>query len=153
MISDVDQAALINALAAELKRQHVVTPPDWAAFAKTGMHRDRPPTDNDWWYVRSASVLRTVYLRGPVGTQKLRTKFGGRKNCGMAPDRFYPAGGNHLRKMLQQLEAAKLVKQAEKDAHKGRVVTPLGRKLLHAVANLVKAERAEQAAKPAPAEV
>ncbi len=154
---DVDQQALVAALAAELKRQHVVVPPEWAAFAKTGSHRERPPADEDWWYTRAASVLRTVYLYGPIGTQKLRTRYGGRKNRGVAPDRFRCAGGNHLRKILQQLEAAKLVKQDAKGVHKGRVITPLGRKLIHALAAVVKAEQApapapsKTAAKPAPA--
>ncbi|RME31189.1 30S ribosomal protein S19e [Candidatus Woesearchaeota archaeon] len=148
---DVDQQALVTALAAELKRQHVVVPPEWAAFAKTGAHRERPPADEDWWYTRAASVLRTVYLLGPIGTQKLRTRYGGRKNRGVAPDRFYCAGGNHLRKILQQLEAAKLVKQEKKGAHKGRVITPLGRKLIHAIAGVVSAEQ-KAAAKPAKAQ-
>ncbi len=140
MIFDVDQGKLIRALASELKRQSVVVPPDWASFVKTGHHRERPPHDEEWWYVRAASILRTVALRGPIGTEKLRVRYGGRKNRGMAPDKFYPAGGNHIRKILQQLEAAKLVVQAEKGAHKGRVITPLGRKLLHAVAGVVRAE-------------
>ncbi len=144
MMHDVDQGKLVAALADELKRQHVVTPPDWASFAKTGHHRDRPPHDEEWWYVRAASVLRTVYLRGPVGTEKLRTRYGGRKNRGVAPDKFYAAGGNHLRKILQQLEAAKLVKQEAKDVHKGRVITPLGRKLIHAVAGVVTAQATEK---------
>ncbi len=141
MLFDVDQAKLVAALAAELKRQHVVVPLDWASFAKTGHHREHQPVSDDWWYTRAASVLRSVYFRGPVGTEKLRVRYGGRKNRGVAPDRFYPAGGNHLRKILQQLEAAKLVKQAEKGVHKGRVVTPLGRKLIHAVAGVVRAQQ------------
>lgn len=144
----VDQQALVQALAAELRRQHVLAPPEWAAFAKTGMHRERPPMDENWWYTRAAAVLRTVYLLGPIGTEKLRVRYGGRKNRGVAPDRFYPAGGNHLRKILQQLEAAKLVAQAEKGVHKGRVITPLGRKLIHAVSGVITAEKETAKAKP-----
>ncbi|MBR9693138.1 30S ribosomal protein S19e [Candidatus Woesearchaeota archaeon] len=152
MLYDVNQGKLITALAAELKRQHVVVPPDWAAFAKTGHHREHAPVDEDWWYTRAASVLRTIYTRGPIGTEKLRVRYGGRKNRGVAPDRFYPAGGNHLRKILQQLEAAKLVEQAAKGVHKGRVITPLGRKLLHAVAGVVRAQKPapKTEAKPTP---
>ncbi len=142
---DVNQNKLITALAAELKRQNVVVPPDWAAFVKTGHHRERTPVDENWWYTRAASVLRTVYVRGPIGTEKLRVRYGGRKNRGVAPDRFYAAGGNHLRKILQQLEAAKLVEQAVKAGHKGRVITPLGRKLLHAVAGVVRAQGVKEA--------
>lgn len=150
MLFDVEQGKLVGALAAELKRQQVVTPPDWSHYAKTGHHRERPPVDSDWWYTRAASILRIVYLRGPVGTQKLRLHYGGRKNRGVAPDRFFPAAGNHLRKILQQLEAAKLVKQEEKGAHKGRVLTPLGIKFIHAVGGVVRAaDVAVKAPKPA----
>ena len=145
-MQDVSQTLLIRTLAAELKRQHVVTPPDWASYAKTGHHRERPPLDEDWWYTRAASILRQVYLKGPIGTEKLRTHYGGRKNRGYAPDMFFAAGGNHIRKMLQQLEAAKLIKQEAKDVHKGRVITPLGRKLIHAVAGVVTAEVGNQEA-------
>lgn len=142
MMYETDQSKLVRALAAELKRQHVVVPPDWASFAKTGNHRQRPPADEDWWYIRAAAVLRTVYMLGPIGTQKLRVRYGGRKNRGVAPDKFSPAGGNHLRKILQQLESAKLLKQEVKNTHKGRVITPLGRKLIHAVAGVIKAQEA-----------
>lgn len=144
MMFDVEQSKLVNELAAELKRQNVVVPPDWAAFVKTGHHRERPPVDENWWYVRAASILRAIYLRGPIGTEKLRVKFGGRKNRGVAPDKFYAAGGNHIRKIMQQLEMAKLIQQAEKGAHKGRVITPLGRKLIHAIAGVVKAKATPQ---------
>jgi small subunit ribosomal protein S19e len=136
---DVEQGKLVSALSAELKRQNVVVPPSWAAFAKTGHHRERPPVDENWWYTRAASILRTVYLYGPIGTEKLRVKYGGRKNRGVAPDKFFPAGGNHIRKILQQLEQAKLIKQEAKGVHKGRVITPLGRKLIHAVGGVVTA--------------
>lgn len=135
---NVKQTTLVTALAAELKKQNVVTPPDWASYAKTGNHRERPPIDENWWYTRSASVLRVVHELGPIGTEKLRVRYGGRKNNGVAPNSFARAGGNHLRKILQQLEAAKLVKQESKGVHKGRVITPLGRKLIHAVAEVVK---------------
>lgn len=147
MMYDVEQGELVTALSAELKRQNVVVPPAWAAFAKTGHHRERPPVDESWWYTRAASILRTVYLNGPIGTEKLRVRYGGRKNRGVAPDRFYAAGGNHIRKILQQLEQAKLIKQVEKGVHKGRIITPLGRKLIHAVGGVVKAESGKKAAK------
>lgn len=140
MMHDVDQGKLVFALGTELKRQHVVSPPDWAHFAKTGHHRERTPLQDDWWYIRAGSILRAVALYGPVGTQKLRTKYGGRKNRGVAPDKFYRAGGNHIRKILQQLESAKLIAQEERGVHKGRVVTPLGRKVVHAVARVVQAQ-------------
>jgi len=131
---DAESQDLILKAAEELKKVPDVKPPQWAPFVKTGMHKQRPPVNSDWWYIRVASVLRTVYRLGPVGTQKLRTKYGGKKNNGVKQEHFYKGSGNILRKSLQQLEKAGFVKQAEKGIHKGRVVTPKGRAFLDKIA-------------------
>ena len=133
-LRDVNASLLVQRAATELKKEPQIKPAAWANFAKTGMSRERAPTQNDWWHVRAASVLRKIALLGPVGTSKLRRKYGGRKNEGMAPEHFYVAGGNHLRKILQQLEKAGLAKQAQKGVHKGRIITPKGVQLLDKVA-------------------
>ncbi len=134
-IHDVNPSALIQRAAVELKKDASFKVPVWAKFVKTGMSRERAPMQPDWWHIRAASVLRKIYLLGPVGTSKLRRKFGGRKNEGMAPENFYPSSGNHLRKMLQQFEKAGFAKQVEKGAHKGRVLTPKGQAFLDRIAS------------------
>src|SRR3989338_364919 len=119
----VDPNMLIQNLAKALKSVPQIKPPEWAAFAKTGIHKERPPAQSDWWHLRAAAVLRSVAKLGPVGTQKLRTKFGGKHSRGFKSERFAKGSGNILRKALQQLEKAGLVKQAVKGVHKGRVIT------------------------------
>lgn len=131
---DVDVQELIKKAAEELKKVPEIKPPEWAPFVKTGMHKERPPADSDWWYARVASVLRAVYRLGPVGVQKLRTKYGGKKNRGVKKEHFYKGSGNILRKSLQQLEKAGFLKSAEKGSHKGRVVTPKGKSFLDKIA-------------------
>ncbi len=121
---------LILAVADKLKEVEHIQPPVWASFVKTGVHKERPPTQPDWWYIRTAAILRKVALMGPVGTNKLRVHFGGRKNRGHKPDAFRRGSGSVIRNALQQLEAAGLVKQVEVHGHKGRVVTPQGESLL-----------------------
>ncbi len=64
-----------------------VQPLSWTSVAKTGMHVEKQPQNSDWWYVRSASVLRKVYVHGPIGLEDLRSDYGGRKNRGSKPDR------------------------------------------------------------------
>ena len=125
---------LISKAAEELKSQKLVEPTEWAKFVKTGHHKERLPDDPDWWYFRSAAILKNVAGRGPVGTQKLRTKYGGRKNRGHKPEHFYRASGSVIRKILQQLEKSELIKQAEKGKHKGRVLTPKGISFLDKIA-------------------
>ena len=131
---DVDAQELIKRAAQELKKLPDVKAPAWAPFVKTGMHKERPPADSDWWYVRVASVLRTVYRLGPVGVSKLRTKYGGKKNRGVRKEHAFRGSGSILRKALQQLEKAGLVKFAEKGVHKGRIATPKGKSFLDKVA-------------------
>ncbi len=131
----VNANALNFAVADEIKKQKLVQPPEWSKFAKTGMHRERLPENPDWWYLRSAAILRSIAKLGPVGTQKLRTKYGGRKsNRGYKPEHIYKGSGSVIRKILQQLEASGLIKQTQKGAHKGRVLTPKGISLLDKIA-------------------
>ncbi len=133
-IYDVEPRKLIEVAAAELEKMPEMAPPSWADFVKTGVHNMRPPMENNWWYIRSASVLRAVYKLGPIGVQKLRTKYGGRKNRGHKPDKTFKASGNILRKILQKLELIGYVKQAEKGVHKGRIITPQGKSFMDKLA-------------------
>jgi small subunit ribosomal protein S19e len=134
---DVPASELIKRTAKELEINGQFKAPEWAKFAKTGTHKERPPMDKNWWYTRTAAVFRTVYLQGPVGTNTLRSKFGGKKNMGYAPDRFKKGSGSVARKSLQQLEKAGFIKQTQKGVHKGRVVTPAGKKFLDKVATQI----------------
>jgi small subunit ribosomal protein S19e len=114
-----------------------VTPPEWAAYVKTGSHVERAPQNPDWWYVRSASMMRKLYVKGPVGVSRLRKEYGGRKRMGVRPAHFRKAGGNILRSILQQLETAGLVEKADT---KGRIVSKKGRSLLDAMSGQIKRE-------------
>ena len=151
-IYDVEPRKLIEQAAIELKKMPEMAPPEWAAYVKTGMHKERPPVNPDWWYIRSASILRTIYKFGPIGVSKLRTKYGGRKNRGHKPDAFRLASGNVLRKVLQQLEKAGLLKQAVKGVHKGRVATPKGIALLDQSAVKIYAPKASPQKRQQPTE-
>ncbi|RJQ22787.1 30S ribosomal protein S19e [Candidatus Woesearchaeota archaeon] len=133
-VHDVNPTELILRTAQELKKDSTLKAPAWAPFVKTGHSRERQPTQPDWWQIRAASILRKILILGPVGTQKLRRKYGGRKNMGMAPERFHIAGGSIIREILQQLEKAGLAKQATKGAHKGRIITPKGQQLIESIA-------------------
>ena len=134
-VNDVNPTQLISRVAVELKKEALVKPTAWSPFAKTGMSKERAPVQQDWWFVRAASILRKVMILGPVGTSKLQRKYGARKNEGMAPEHFYVGAGNNIRKILQQLEKSGLIKQAQKGVHKGRIITPKGVSLLDRVAS------------------
>lgn len=131
----MDGQALVEKAAAALQKVDAIKAPSWAGFVKTGVSRERPPMRADWWQVRAASVLRVIYLsQGPIGVNKLRVKYGSRKNRGYKPDAFFEGSGNIIRKVLQQLDKAGFTKQAEKGVHKGRIITPAGKSFLDKIA-------------------
>lgn len=135
---DVPASKLIKKLAEYLKDNvHKIEPPPWASIVKTGMHVQRPPQNPEWWYVRCASVLRKVYADGPIGVERLRAEYGGRKDYGVRPEHAAKASGAIIRRALQQLEAAGLLETFKTS---GRRVTREGRKLLEEIAEEVKKE-------------
>jgi small subunit ribosomal protein S19e len=129
---DVPASKFIEKLAKYL-RENVdeVQPPAWASVAKTGAHVEKQPQNPNWWYIRGASVLRKVYVNGPIGIEKLRADYGGRKDFGVKPEHAVKAGGSSVRKILQQLEVAGLIQTVRSQ---GRIMAPKGRKLLQEVA-------------------
>ncbi|NMJ86850.1 MAG: 30S ribosomal protein S19e [Thaumarchaeota archaeon] len=126
-VYDVPADILIEKLAEILKEDTSINPPAWSQFAKTGAHTERIPFNNNWWYVRCASLLRKVYLHGPIGLTDLKSAYGGGKQLGYSKSHHKDAGGSIIRKALQQLEAAGYV---AKTNLKGRILTNEGMKRL-----------------------
>jgi len=127
-----DPEQFIPALAEALKKIPEFEAPEWVAFVKTGTSRERPPVDEDFWYVRAASILRQLYIKGVVGVGKLRSRYGSRKDRGGKPDKFKKSGGKIIRVILQQAEAAGLVEKVTRMQH-GRRLTQTGRDLLDSI--------------------
>ena len=130
-IFDIPAIELIEAIAAELRKSPVYKEPVWTLFVKSGRHRERAPQRKDWWHMRCASILYRVYKDGPVGTESLRTYYGGKRNRGVKPHHFFKASGKVIRSCLQALEKDGLVRKAKP---KGRELTAKGAKFLNAKA-------------------
>jgi len=123
-------------LAQALKKIPELKMPEWALYVKTGLSKSRPPMDNEWWYVRIASILRQIAIHRVVGVGRLRTKYGSRKNRGMKPEMFAKASGKIIRTMLQQAEKAgflEKVKDLKNGKRFGRKLTVKGTEFLEAV--------------------
>ena len=125
-VFDVPADLLINQVAEEFKANDKIEPPAWSNFVKSGVHKERKPESLDWWFVRCASILRRVYIDGPVGVMSLRTFYGGKKDRGVRPEKFRKGSGAVIRGALHQLEDAGYVEKVEG----GRVITPAGRSFL-----------------------
>ena len=134
-VHDIKPDILIKKAADELMKNELMKKPEWANFVKTSSARERTPIDPNWWYVRAASILRKMYiLDRPIGTNRLKSRYGGRKNRGHKPERFYKGSGKIIRVILQQLEKAEYIKAVEKSSHKGRIITGKGKKFLSGLA-------------------
>lgn len=123
---DVPADSLISAVSKELKENDKINEPSWAQFVKTGVHKERRPENPDWWYIRTAALLRRVYVDGPVGLSRLQTKYGGNKDRGTNPEKFRKGSGSIIRTALKQLEEAGYVEKTEE----GRCITPAGQSYL-----------------------
>ncbi len=124
----------MSELVKEIAKIKEVQAPEWAKFVKTGNHKERPPVNKDWWTVRTASILKKVNKYGPVGTNRLAKFYGGRKNRGVRPDIKVNASRNIIRKSLQQLEKAGLIKQVSKPSA-GKILTKKGKELIIKTSN------------------
>ena len=124
---DADQSELVKVVAQELKKHMEV--PQWARFVKTGASKERPPEDKDWWYFRSASILRMVYNEGPIGVSRLQSFYGGLHRRGHKPAHFKKASGKIIRTILNDLERLKFVEKVNKPK-KGRIITREGQSFL-----------------------
>lgn len=122
----------MNKLVDEIKKIKEVEAPAWAPFVKTGAHKERPPVQEDWWFIRVAAVLKKVQGQGPIGANRLSKQYGGRKNRGHRPEKKYDGSRNIIRKSLQQLEKAGLIKQVS-SPKSGKVLTKEGSELLNKV--------------------
>lgn len=119
----VEAGKAIKAIAGKLKEDAKFNPPEWFGTVKGGPANERLPDNKDQWYMRVASILRTVITRGPIGTQKLRHKYGGNKEHTRGRPHHRPAGGKAIRLAMQKLQDAGYVKADPK----GRVITAAGK--------------------------
>lgn len=128
-VYDVKGSELVKIAAQKLKDK--IKKPDYINYVKSGAHRERPPQDPDFYYMRTASVLRQVYLNGPLGVSRLRTRYGGRKeHTAVHRHHHVAAGGSIIRDAFNSLEEQNLIKKTKK----GRVITPQGKSFLDKIA-------------------
>ncbi len=123
-VYDVKGSALVKLAAERLKEK--IKKPDYMNYVKSGANKERNPNDPDFWYLRSASILRQVYLNGPIGVERLRTRYGSRKEHVVHRRHRAKAGGSIIRDSMQSLEKINFVKNTKS----GRVITPQGKSFL-----------------------
>lgn len=127
-----DPQVFIKTLAEALKKIPQFEKPEWANYVKSSSGNERIPSQEDFWYIRSASVLRQLYIKGVVGVNRLKTRYGKRKNRGGKPSRFRKGSGKIIRTILQKAEEAGFVEKVNR-LQFGRRLTAKGREFLDSI--------------------
>jgi small subunit ribosomal protein S19e len=125
-------------LAEALKQIPEFEQPEWVGLVKSGPAKERPIDDEDFWYKRAASILRQIYKKNIVGVNRLKTKYGSKKNRGFRPEEFRKAGGKIIRTILQQSDAAGFTEIAKaikgvRGKKPGRQLTAKGKEFLEEI--------------------
>merc|ERR1712141_726273 len=102
-VKDVDQHEFVKALGAFLKKSGKMRTPEWTDIVKTGVYKELAPYDDDWYYIRGASMARHLYIRSPCGVGAFTTVYGGSRSRGTAPSHFCKASLSVCRRILQAL--------------------------------------------------
>ncbi|MDE1845858.1 MAG: 30S ribosomal protein S19e [Candidatus Micrarchaeota archaeon] len=129
-VFDVDGSALIKKTSEMLKDKGMAKP-EYTSFVKSGAGKERVPADPDFYFVRAASLLRQVYINGPVGIARMRTRYGTRKLHTIHRHHHFRSGGSVIKDAFDSLEKLNYVKKTPK----GRVITPTGKSFLDKISN------------------
>lgn len=133
-VFEVDPQELIKRAAGKL-RDEKIKRPGYVDFVKTGPGKERPPADREFWYTRCASILRQVYVSGPVGVSRLRTRYGARKDHTVHRHHHLRAGGSMIKDAFDSLESLGYIKKGKV----GREITPKGKAFLDKLAKEIAA--------------
>jgi len=126
-VYDVPANDLIDEIAKKLQDDNNINTPEKNIYSKTGISRENPPIEKNWWYKRCASILRKIYINDTIGTERLSALYGGKQDRGSKAYKTRSGSGTITRRALQQLEKAGYVTKVK---GKGRMLTAKGRSFL-----------------------
>ncbi|MEM3113296.1 MAG: 40S ribosomal protein S19 [Candidatus Pacearchaeota archaeon] len=132
-VYDLEHREFNRKLAEALKKIPEFEAPEWSFYVKSSVARERPPFEEDFWYKRAASILKQVYIKKVVGVNRLKVRYGGRKNRGVKPAEFRKGSGKIIRVILQQAEKAGFVEKVKEGKTKGRKLTEKGKIFLESI--------------------
>lgn len=134
-IKDVNADLFIRLYAQHLKLHGKVTMPKWCTFVKTGKGKHLAPIDDDWYYMRAASILRKLYYKPDTGVCGLRKIYSCNQRRGVVPNHKSLASGKIIRTILQQFENLGFIEQNPQK--KGRRLTEKGQNAVNSFARYI----------------
>lgn len=99
----VKATPLIEAIKETLKAKTDITLPENSDLIKTSHGKEFSPEDPNWFFVRMASIVRTVMCKGSVSLKTLGRKHSCRKNGGVRPSRHARASSFVNESAVEQL--------------------------------------------------
>ncbi|KAM0674589.1 hypothetical protein GVAV_001776 [Gurleya vavrai] len=106
-IFHADTTLLNEAIADHLKRSEILSVPDNVDLIKTGVAKQMPPEDKDWYYKRAASIFRSVVLNTMsdkiqgIGTHFFARKYSSRCNRGVRPSKISKGSTGHVKAIIE----------------------------------------------------
>lgn len=140
-VKDVPADVFNLALADILKREKKFEFPRWAEHVKTGCNREMPPTQENWYFIRAAAILRQAYLHKTVTVEKLRFRFGGNQHPACTPEHHRRSSGKIIRSILQSLCDLGYLKHEDGSSESPRCLSKKGMDILRGVARDVAQRR------------
>jgi small subunit ribosomal protein S19e len=62
-VKDVPAHEFVLTYAQHLKRTNAIKLPKWADIVKGGIHKQLPPSDPDWYYIRAGKYIQRCFTR------------------------------------------------------------------------------------------
>merc|ERR1711924_222832 len=108
----------------------------------TGTFKELAPYDEDWFFIRSASIARKVYLRKGTGVGALKKWYGGSSGThrGTRKAHFTTASGAIIRKSMLELEKLEMM---EPTGDGGRMITSKGRAEMDRIAGNIQLSKTD----------
>mmetsp|Transcript_18923 Transcript_18923/g.27844 ORF Transcript_18923/g.27844 Transcript_18923/m.27844 type:complete len:158 (+) Transcript_18923:56-529(+) len=125
-IKDVDAHEFVKRYAVHLKKQGKISLPELVDLMKTSVSRELAPYDEDWFYIRCASLARRLYVRQGTGVGSFSKVYGAKKRRGTLPGHFCRASRGVIRNCLKQLQKVGVLEAMPEGKKGGRRVTKQG---------------------------
>mmetsp|Transcript_1233 Transcript_1233/g.2497 ORF Transcript_1233/g.2497 Transcript_1233/m.2497 type:complete len:156 (-) Transcript_1233:129-596(-) len=134
-VRDIAAKDFITAYSEHLKNSDKFELPVWADTVKTAVFKEMCPADEDWYYIRAASVARKIYLNPGTGVGRLQKWYGGRYRRGSRTEHYRKASAGIIRSIMTQLVDMKVIESSP--SGKGRQMTKVGQQDLDRIAGSV----------------